>query len=67
MMKNSITCLKLTFFRNSSQENLGVLRDDFLGFGCPKDGQIDALLAKTMGNWLHLKIQGAHFQRRYNL
>ena len=30
--------------RNSSYKNVGVLRGDFWGFGCPND----ALLAKTM-------------------
>ena len=31
--------------KNSSHKNLGVLKGDFCGFGCPND----ALLAKTMG------------------
>ena len=39
--------LEIEIFRNSTQNNLGVLRCSFSGFGCPKRHP-DALLAKTM-------------------
>ena len=39
--------LEIKIFRNSIQNNLGVLRGSFQGFGCPKRHP-DALLAKTM-------------------
>ena len=39
--------LEIDIFRNSTQNNLGVLKGSFQGFGCPKRHP-DALLAKTM-------------------
>ena len=45
---------KIEIFRNSTLKKLGVLRDSFQGFGCPKKHP-DALLAKTV------------FQHKYNI
>ena len=39
--------LEIDILRNSSKNNLGVLRGAFQGFGCPKRHP-DALLANTM-------------------
>ena len=39
--------LDIDIFRNSTEKKLGVLRDSFQVFGCPKRHP-DALLAKTM-------------------
>ena len=46
-MKNFNYKLEIEIFRNSTQNNLGVLKVFFQGFGCPKRHP-DALLAKTM-------------------
>ena len=46
-MKKSNYKLEIEIFRNSTQNNLGVLRGSFKGFGCQKKHP-DALLAKTM-------------------
>ena len=45
--KNCNYMLEIDILRNDSQKYLGVLRGDFLGFGCPKRHP-DTLLAKTM-------------------
>ena len=45
--------LEIDILRNSPQNNLGVLRGAFKGFVCPKRHP-DALLAKTMCEWLSL-------------
>ena len=39
--------LDIEIFRSFTQNNLGVLRGSFYGFGCPKR-HTDTLLAKTM-------------------
>ena len=44
---------KLEIFRNSTLNNLGVLRGSFQGFVCP-EMHPDALLAKTMMSQLTL-------------
>ena len=46
-MKKVNYMLEIDILRNSSQKDVGVLRDAFEGFGCPKRYP-DALLAKTM-------------------
>ena len=45
--KNYNYMLEIDILRSDSQKYLGVLRGDFLGFGCPKRHP-DALLAKMM-------------------
>ena len=47
-MQNFNYMLEIDILRNSFQNNLGVLRSVFEGFGRPKRHP-DALLAKTMG------------------
>ena len=46
-MKKVNYMLEIDILRNSSQNDLGVLKGAFSGFGCPKRHP-DALLAKTM-------------------
>ena len=40
--------LEIDILKNYHQNILGVLRADFLGFGCPNVAQMHGLLAKTM-------------------
>ena len=48
--------LKLTFLKNFSQKNLAVLKNDYCGFGCPKD----ALVAMAMVPFSHIQKEVGH-------